>query len=192
MQARGFITQASYRVITERDGSRRPVVYLYGRLEDDATFLVRDDRQRPHFYIRAADLTRAQAMGAPTVVSVDRRTFDGAPVVRLEVDVPGDVPAVRERLHAAGIETFEADVRFAVRYLIERRIKAGCLIEGEATASEAVSWVFVNPTLRPADVSAGGADLPALRRPQPAPCRSGGRACCRRPISATGRRAPAP
>ena len=92
-------------------------------------------------------------MGAPPVVSVDRRTFDGAPVVRLEVDVPGDVPAVRDRLHAAGIETFEADVRFAMRYLIERRIKAGCLIEGEATASEAVNWVFVNPTLRPADVS---------------------------------------
>jgi DNA polymerase-2 len=126
---------------------------VYGRLEDGATFLVRDDRQRPHFYIRAADLARAQAMGAPTVINVDQRTFDGAPVVRFEVDVPGDVPAVRDRLHAAGIETFEADVRFAMRYLIERGIKAGCLIDGDATAHDAVGWLFVNPTLRPADVS---------------------------------------
>ena len=113
---------------------------------------MRDDRQRPHFYIRAADLERARAVGAPAGSPATRRTFDGAPVCRLEVEVPGDVPAVRDRLHAAGIDTFEADVRFAVRYLIERGIKAGCAIEGEASAGKAVTWVFDNPTLRPADV----------------------------------------
>ncbi len=152
MDFRGFITQASYRVVTEADGRRRPVIHIYGRLEDGATFLVRDDRQRPHFYIRAADLERARAVGAPAGSPTTRRTFDGAPVCRLEVEVPGDVPAVRDRLHAAGIDTFEADVRFAVRYLIERGIKAGCAIEGEARAGKGVTWVFDNPTLRPADV----------------------------------------
>jgi DNA polymerase-2 len=152
VQARGFITQASYRVVTDADGSRRPVIQVYGRLEDGTSFLVRDDRQRPHFYIRAADLDRARAMGAAAATAVDRRTFDGAPVVRLEVEVPGDVPGVRDRLHAAEIETFEADVRFAVGYLIERGIKAGCVIEGDATAGKTVDWIFENPSLRPADV----------------------------------------
>ena len=153
MNSRGFITQANYRVVTEPDGRRRPVIHLYGRLEDGAAFLVRDDRQRPHFYIRAADAERARAVGAPATSPVDKRTFDGSPVCRLEVEVPGDVPAVRDRLHAAGIDTFEADVRFAVRYLIERDIKASCAIQGEASAGKAVTWVFDNPTLRPADVS---------------------------------------
>jgi DNA polymerase II len=59
------------------------------------------------------------------------------------------VPGVRDRLHAAGIETFEADVRFAVRYLIERGIKGGCEIEGEAVAGAGVTWVFDNPALGP-------------------------------------------
>ncbi len=152
MNCRGFITQANYRVVTEPDGRRRPVIHIYGRLEDGAAFLVRDDRQRPHFYIRAADVDRARAVGAPEASPTTKRTFDGAPVCRLEVEVPGDVPAVRDRLHAAGIDTFEADVRFAVRYLIERGIKAGCAIQGEATAGKAVTWVFDNPTLFPADV----------------------------------------
>jgi DNA polymerase-2 len=51
-----------------------------------------------------------------------------------------------------GIDTFEADVRFAIRYLIERGIKGGCEIEGEAKPGEGITWVFDNPVMRPADV----------------------------------------
>ncbi|HEX7044248.1 MAG TPA: 3'-5' exonuclease, partial [Burkholderiales bacterium] len=152
MKTRGFILQANYRVVPHSDGRRVPVVHLYGRLEDGGTFLVRDDRQRPHFYVRAADAGRAQALGAPKPLAVDKRTFDGAPVCRVEVETPPDVPGLRDRLQAAGIETFEADVRFAVRYLIERGIKGGCEIEGEARAGNGIAWVFDNPVLRPARV----------------------------------------
>jgi len=150
---RGFITQASYRVATDANARRRPVIQIYGRLEDGASFLVRDDRQRPHFYIRAADLERARAAGATAGSPTTRRTFDGTQVARIEVEAPGDVPPVRDRLHASDIDTYEADVRFAVRYLIERRIKAGCTIDGAPSAGKSVTWVFDNPTLRPADVN---------------------------------------
>jgi DNA polymerase-2 len=150
---RGFITQASYRVATDANARRRPVIQIYGRLEDGASFLVRDDRQRPHFYIRVADLERAHAAGAPAGSPTTRRTFDGTQVARIEVEAPGDVPPVRDRLHASGIDTYEADVRFAVRYLIERRIKAGCTIDGAPSAGKSVTWVFDNPTLGPADVN---------------------------------------
>lgn len=149
---RGFILQASYRVISQPDGARVPVVHVYGRLEEGGTFLIRDDRQRPHFYIRAADAERAAALRTPEPVPVDKRTFDGAPVCRLETETPSDVPGIRDRLHAAGIDTFEADVRFAIRYLIERGIKGGCEIEGDAVPGSGVTWVFDNPALRPADV----------------------------------------
>lgn len=149
---RGFILQASYRVISQPDGARVPVVHVYGRLEEGGTFLIRDDRQRPHFYIRAADAERAAALRTPAPVPVDKRTFDGAPVCRLETETPSDVPGIRDRLHAAGIDTFEADVRFAIRYLIERGIKGGCEIEGDAVPGSGVTWVFDNPALRPADV----------------------------------------
>lgn len=153
MILRGFITQASYRVESTPDGRRLPVVCLYGRAEDGSSFLVRDDRQQAHFYVRARDADRARGHGAAPV-QVDRQTFDGEHVARIEMDLPGDVPALRESLHAAGIDTFEADVRFAIRYLIDRRIKAGCAIEGEAQPGRDVTWSFDNPTLEPAvDVS---------------------------------------
>jgi DNA polymerase-2 len=121
-------------------------------LESGGTFLIRDDRQRPHFFIRAADAERARAARIPTPQASDKRTFDGAPVCLIEVDAPPEVPGVRDRLHSAHIDTFEADVRFAVRYLIERGIKGGVEIEGDAVAGTGHTWVFDNPSLRPADV----------------------------------------
>ncbi len=131
---RGFILQASYRVVSSGGGRPTPVVHLYGLLEQGGAFLVRDDRQRPHFYIRSADIERAQPLPPPGQRAVERRTFSGDPVCRVEVEVPADVPPLRDRLHREGIETFEADVRFAVRYLIERGIQGGCEIQGDATA----------------------------------------------------------
>jgi DNA polymerase-2 len=165
---RGFILQASYRVTTPPGGGRVPVVHLYGRLADGGTFLVRDDRQRPHFYVRASDAARGASLGATRQVPVEKRTFDGEPVVRVETAIPGDVPDLRDRLHANDIDTFEADVRFATRYLIERGIKGGCEIEGEPLGEPARAptgtaensaiagrplQVFHNPVLRPASVS---------------------------------------
>jgi DNA polymerase-2 len=153
-KARGFILQASYRVAHRPEGARVPVIHIYGRLEDGGSFLVRDDRQLPHFYVRAADAERARALRLPPAQPIEHRTFAGEPVARIEVDVPSDVPALRDRLHAAGIDTFEADLRFAVRYLIERGIKGGCEIQGNATAGgPGVTWIFDNPVLRPADVT---------------------------------------
>jgi DNA polymerase-2 len=152
MSSRGFILQASYRVVSDASGRRNPVVHLYGRLEDGSTFLVRDGRQRPHFYIPASAAERARALGAPDPQLVDRHTFSGAPVCRIDMQTPPDVPGLRDRLHAAGVDTFEADVRFAMRYLIERGIKGGCEIEGTALPGTGVTWVFDDPMLRPADV----------------------------------------
>jgi DNA polymerase-2 len=153
MPARGLILQASYRVLTGPNGERTPVVHLFGRLEDGATFLVRDDRQRPHFYIRALDAERAWSLGAPKPAATALRNFAGAAVCRLDAQIPQDVPAVRDRLQAAAIETYEADVRFAVRYLIDRGIKGGCEIEGDWVPGTGVDRIYSNPTLEPAHVN---------------------------------------
>src|SRR5690606_2174548 len=89
---------------------------------------------------------------APEPQPCDRRTFAGEPVSRIEVATPSDVPPIRDRIQGAGIETFEADVRFAIRYLIDRGIKGGCEIDGEASPGDGITWVFDNPALAPADV----------------------------------------
>src|SRR5690606_8327184 len=77
MKLRGFVLQATYRVVSDPERGRVPVIHVYGALEGGGSFLVRDDRQRPHFYVRTADAARAQALGAPAPVPCDRRTFAG-------------------------------------------------------------------------------------------------------------------
>jgi DNA polymerase-2 len=153
MRTRGFILQAGYRMVSGPDRRRVPVVHVYGRLENGETFLLQDDRAQPSFYIRASDAARARGLHVPAPQATDRHTFGGEAVCRIEAEAPPDIPAIRDRLHTAGIDTFEADVRFAMRYLIERGIKGGCEIEGDAVPGTGVSWVFRNATLRPADVS---------------------------------------
>ena len=150
---RGFILQAGLRLERRAGAPAAPVVHLHGRLEMGGTFLIRDDRQRAHLYVRAADVERALALGAPPPLVVDLRSCDGAPVRRLEANTPAEVALLMDRLQAAGIETFEADVRFATRYLLERGVKGGCEIEGPAVSGAGVTWVFDNPSLRPADVA---------------------------------------
>ena len=169
---RGFILQASYRVVNGGGGAfaeqRRspgggfplrapslsiPVVHLYGVLQGGGTFLVRDRRQRPHFFIRRRDLERTRRLGAVNTRQSERRTFAGESVARVELSVPQDAPPLRERLHRAGIDTFEADVRFAVRYLIDRGIRGGCEIRGEWTPGVRISRIYEDPELRPADLA---------------------------------------
>lgn len=142
---RGFILQATYRI-----QAGVPVVYLFGKLESGETFLVRDHRQRPHFYIRSRDSFRAADCGV-TAVQADRDTFDGERAARITVATPQDAPGVRDRLHANGIDTFEADVRFAVRYLIDRNIRGGCEIQGNRFRGERVDWVFDDPEVTAAE-----------------------------------------
>ena len=147
MDIRGFILQASYRIT-----GGVPVVHLFGRLEDGRSFLVRDRRSRPHFYVQRSAAAAATAAGATAVLPVRKRTFAGEPVSRVEVAVPQDAPGVRDKLHGQGLATYEADVRFAVRYLIDRNVKGGCLIRGEPRSGQGVDVLFDEPELEPAGV----------------------------------------
>ena len=146
--ARGFILQATYRI---ENGA--PVVHLYGVLEGGGSFLVRDRREIPHFYVRREDAARARELVAARQLETARRTFDGERVVRVEVAVPPDTPPLRDRLQEHGIRTFEADVRFAVRYLIDRDIRGACEIAGPSTPGERITRVFDDPELGPAQVA---------------------------------------
>jgi DNA polymerase elongation subunit (family B) len=116
---RGFILQSTYRI----EGGK-PIVLLFGKLESGGSLLIRDSRQVPYFRIRSADTESARALGATfRTEAPPRTTFLGETVVRVEVSEPRQVPPLREKLVAAGIECFEANVLFATRYLIDRGIR---------------------------------------------------------------------
>ena len=123
----GFILNVTYVVEPDRG---RAVVHLYGRLADGCPFLVRDRRPEPYFYIESSVVEQARASGLHDVDATDRRTLHGAPVHRVRLHRPNDATKIRSRLHREGILTYEADVRFAYRYLIDRGIRSALRIHG--------------------------------------------------------------
>ena len=125
------------------------MIHLWGRTEDDRTFLVLDDREVPAFWI-PADRTDDARLAAARVESETRRAMDGRPLARVVLARPSDARATRRRLEEAGIECLEADVRFTTRFLTARGIRGGVEIAGEAEAGDGVDLVFRNPDLAPA------------------------------------------
>jgi DNA polymerase-2 len=126
-------------------------VHLHAVLEGGEAALVVDDRLPPYFFVRAADRDALQrvAPGA-RVAETPLHTFADEPVLRVEVDLPGDVPPLRARLAESGVECFEADVRFAYRFLIDRRIRGAFSIDGPFERRPGVGRVYRNPRLEPA------------------------------------------
>jgi DNA polymerase-2 len=144
---RGFVLTPSYRVA---DG--RAEVHLHAVLETGEAALVVDDRLPPYFFARLTDQDAVRrAAPAARVVETACLTFAGEPVVRIEVDLPGDVPPLRARLAEVGVECFEADVRFAYRYLIDRRIRGAFAVDGPFERRPGVGRVYRNPSVQPAD-----------------------------------------
>ena len=150
MSHRGFILQAASQT---RSGACE--VQLCGRLENGEGFRVRERRESARFYIRRhdADALRPTDWRGATLSPSQKATFGGEPVT----EVRGTVPAVRqlnERLDSYRVPTFEADLDPAQRYLIDRRIKGGCRIHGDAQPDHAAAgrgWLFINPEVEPAD-----------------------------------------
>lgn len=142
MSERGFVLTPTYRM-----QGGRPAVHLHAILEGGEPALVVDDRLTPYFFVRNAD---ASAVGRD-VVPTDLTTFAGEPVSRVDVSAPADVPPLRRRLDEAGIECFEADLRFAYRWLIDRDIRGSFRVDGAFTRRPGVGRVYQNPELAPAE-----------------------------------------
>ena len=111
----GFILQPTYRI--ERGV---PVVNVWGVLEDGSPFLLRDDRDRPTFWIRDRDVEAARRRGARVAPhALTAEDLEGEPVRAIVLPVPARRPTrSADASPGRGIRTYEADVRFAVRYLL--------------------------------------------------------------------------
>lgn len=143
---KGFILQPTYRI---QNGV--PVVQIYGRLEDGGPFLAEDDRFRPYFFVPDAGLALLATESGVDVEKSELVDLAGRRVHKVTAALPGEVPALRDRLASRGVLALEADVRFPFRYLIDRGIRAGVEIDGEPSEGRGGLTRFRNAELRPAD-----------------------------------------
>ena len=115
---KGFITYPTYRVI---DG--KPYACLYGRLENGDSFLT-INHARPYFYIKKLDLNTATSLADFDYGETDFKDFSGNSVVKILLNVPSEVPKLRELLSMNDISSYEADVRYAYRFMIDNNLQS--------------------------------------------------------------------
>lgn len=142
----GFLLHPTYYI-----EQGRAVVHLFGTDEHGDSFVVRDDRYRPHFFIARDDLSRALGLQKFEHEETDWSTPKGKPVVRVFVPTPPEAPALRDALQDGGVATYEADIPFATGYLIHHGIRGAFNVEGEARPGRLLRHVYQNPRLAPAE-----------------------------------------
>ena len=128
----GFIVDATYRI---KDG--RAYVCLFGRLKNGESFLT-VNYFRPYFFIKEKDLKKALKIENFEYEDVDYVNFGGEKVVKIIVDIPRDVVALRKEFSEERIKSYEADIRFVRRFLIDNDIQGYVEIDGEYEGTDEV------------------------------------------------------
>ena len=142
---RAFILNPTYRVVRGT-----PEVHLYCVLESGEPGVIIDDRVRPYIFVRQADELKVRKLApSAALASCDLRSLAGEEVLRLSVTVPGEVPALRARLEDTGVECFEADIRFAYRYMMDQGICGSVDVEGPYVHNGSLGRIYRNPALHP-------------------------------------------
>ncbi|MBS3159719.1 hypothetical protein J4436_02940 [Candidatus Woesearchaeota archaeon] len=139
---KGFVVYPTYKTINDRS-----FVLLYGRLENGESF-VTINSFKPFFYIKENDLENAKKISSFEFKRCSLTNFQKEKVVKIILDIPTDVPNLRKQFSEENIETYEADIRFPYRFMMEKGIK-GCLeIEGDYKEEEYVNRVYREPELK--------------------------------------------
>jgi len=140
---KGFILYPTYRII---DG--KPHVLLFGKLENGQSFLTINSF-RPYFYIEESNLRALPKEYDYT--KTEYKNFNEEELVKVFTEIPSDVPKIRSYLEERSVECYEADIRFAYRFLIDNNIKSAVEISGEDfEQNEYVDRIYHEPAISPA------------------------------------------
>ncbi len=152
---KGFIVYQGSEV---RDNKQ--YVYLFGRLENNETFLA-INHFLPYFYIRTADRKKAEKLdfGSRNLLindfiyqDTDFINFDGEPVTKITLNVSKEVGGLRQLFADWGIKSYEADIRYTQRFMIDKDLKGSIDIEGEfeRPSEGTIDRMYAEPTIKPA------------------------------------------
>jgi len=131
----------------------RTALYLLGRLQDGSTFAIIENRYQPNFYIRESDCPAVEqtvnSLAAVELVPSQLRTMDGETCLQVRACTQEAKQRLRDALQLSGIRTYEADLRVADQFRLERQVHGPVRIRGQAKAGRHVGRVFVDPEVEP-------------------------------------------
>ena len=142
---KGFIVYATYRI-----HDKKPYVYLFGRLENGESFLTIHEYV-PYFFVRTQDVSVVQPLTNFKIEETEFKNKKGEKLSKICVSIPKDVPILREKIEKKGIQTYEADILFERRFLIDNNLNSAMEIEGEFTKEETINRVYREPKITPTE-----------------------------------------
>ncbi|RMF55576.1 DNA polymerase II [Candidatus Woesearchaeota archaeon] len=142
---KGFVVHPTYKV-----ENGEAFVYLFGRLENGESFATKN-KFRPYFFVRRKDKEKVLKIEKVTIEDTDLKNFNGDAVSKIVLSTPKEVPALRDKLKEENIEFYEADVRFAYRFLMDNDILGSLNIEGEYSKGERFDRFYEEPRISSSD-----------------------------------------
>jgi len=140
----GFIVYSDY--IENEDKS---FIQLFGRLQNGKSFMSLHNFQ-PYFFIRESDFKSKKPLFKKYQISKDKsKNFKGDNVTRISSDSIRELNKLSSHLHSIKIDTYEADVKPAMRFLMDNDILGLINIKGDYEASEKVDRYYENPEIEP-------------------------------------------
>ena len=152
MEEEGFLLDIDY--ITEKDetGTEKPVIRLWCKSKEGADFIALDTNFEPYFYafsssangryieekkslVEEIAITREEEKIRVKRVEFCHKKLLGVNQKGLKIFTshPRHVPLLREVVSRVGLTVLEADILFAIRYLIDKQLRPfdGIFVEGE-------------------------------------------------------------
>ncbi len=147
---KGFITYPTYRV-----ENGKALVYLFGRLENGESFLT-INHFRPYFCIRKKDQEKIEKIKTDLKYDIEEtnlKNFFDDPVIKITLNMPRDIPILRDMFQKEDVPTYEADIRFVYRFLVDKGIKGSLEIHGDFKKGHMVNRIYEEPELKGSDFS---------------------------------------
>jgi DNA polymerase-2 len=150
---KAYAVYPTYRTnLNPETGREESFVLLFGRLENGESFMSKTPF-RPYFWIPKKDLEKAHKLAKNTLFDTATpgyRNFKGEEVAQIILDTPKQVPDLRRIFEDHKISVYEADIRFAYRFMMDKGILGSFDIEGTFTKGDYVDRIYDDPTITPA------------------------------------------
>ena len=140
---KGFIIYSTYRIL-----NNKPCVLLYGRLESDESFITINEFQ-PYFFIKTKDQKKADKLINYKIKETNLKNFEDEKMSKILIDLPTEISTTKSELESEGIRTFESDINFSTKFLIDNNLQGAVEIEGDYDLThEAIDRIYKNPNLK--------------------------------------------
>ncbi len=139
---KGFIVYATYDLQEEKT-----VVQLFGRLENNQSFAAIIPL-KPYFFIREKDKKSAtKLLEKVSVGETSNTTFKAEKVLIISGENHIELNKLASLLHKSEIDTFEADIKPHMRFMIDQGLSGSINIEGDYQTAERIDRIYYSPKI---------------------------------------------